>query len=72
MHRTPAFITATAIIIALAAAGCGSSPPPVTANGTLAGALAPNPPRRARWGDVREKGSGQCGTVTRCVTSMTA
>ena len=38
----------------------------------LAGAPAPNPTRRARWGDVREKGSGQCGTVTRCVTSMTA
>ena len=38
----------------------------------LAGAPAPNPTKRARWGDVREKGSGQCGTVTRCVTSMTA
>ena len=39
---------------------------------SLAG--APPPTRRGVLvgGDVREKGSGQCGTVARCVTSMTA
>src|SRR5579863_4771247 len=38
----------------------------------LAGGSAPNPTRRVLAGYVRERGSGQCGTVTRCVTSMTA
>jgi hypothetical protein len=45
MHRTPALIASAAISV-LAVTSCGSSPPTVTANGTLA--VYDNPPAAYR------------------------